>query len=378
MTGVMHHIVRLSAVLCLALFCMGFTAGTPITTDSRIKTFVYNENDVYRLTTHYGYQLNIEFGKKERIQTISVGDRAGWQIVPSGQRLFVRAMQDKAHTNMTVVTNKRAYQFDLYSAQPNNKGWDELVYVVRFYYPDDQKPAGAPNQSFSPNGMSSAQPMQFPTSTPSMPPPMMGPAPVNSGFMPPMPRAMNGGMPYQGSMNAMPMTAPQPFPGQPYVPPPQSYNMPGANQMMTPPPAAPNTGGMAVLAPSRYGNTMRRSPLAPVSYGDMAPAAGGGADGMQELMPLDAPLSYNYNYSFTGEQSLLPSQMFDDGQHTFLLFPEDKAKPELFVVTADGKERQIPLSRNNEYVTAPGVYARMTLRKGGLYACIYNEMKAKL
>jgi type IV secretion system protein VirB9 len=114
------------------------SAETPIVTDSRIKTFVYNENEVFNVVTHYGYQSNIEFGANESIEAISVGDRVGWQITPSGRRLFVRAMEDKAHTNMTVVTNKRAYQFDLREAGtaallPS----EELVYVIRFYYPDE-------------------------------------------------------------------------------------------------------------------------------------------------------------------------------------------------------------------------------------------------
>lgn len=354
-----ERLILRCAVISLAALLLGaFTAGTPITTDSRIKTFVYNENDVYRLLTHYGYQLNIEFGKKELIQTISVGDRAGWQIVPNGRRLFVRAMQDKAHTNMTVVTNKRAYQFDLYSAQPDNKGWDELVYVVRFYYADEQEPASPNRTAFSPTG--STGPMQFPSSPPSVAPPMMGPAAINPG-MPANPYGQQQMMPMQPAYAPpmMPMPAAQPYP-------------------MMPPPVQGFGGGGSVLPPQRYGqnNVMRRAPMGANPYAGMAPAAGG--QGMDQLLPLDAPLNYNYNYSFTGEQSLLPSQMFDDGQHTFLLFPEDKAKPELYVVTEDGKERQVPLSRNNQFLTAPGIYARMTLRKGPLHACIYNEMKAQI
>lgn len=121
-----------------ALSPLSAHAETAIVTDSRIKTFVYNENEVFNVVTHYGYQSNIEFGNNESIQTVSVGDRVGWQIVPAGRRLFVRAMEDNAHTNMTVVTNKRAYQFDLREAGtaallPS----EELVYVVRFYYPDE-------------------------------------------------------------------------------------------------------------------------------------------------------------------------------------------------------------------------------------------------
>lgn len=133
--------IRLILGLCvyLALFSpLMAQTGTPIVTDSRIKTFVYNENDVFTILTHYGYQSNIEFGKGESVQTVSVGDRVGWQVVPAGRRLFIKAMEEKAHTNMTVVTNKRAYQFDLRASdqQPLHPN-EELVYVVRFFYPEE-------------------------------------------------------------------------------------------------------------------------------------------------------------------------------------------------------------------------------------------------
>ena len=61
------------------LVCLGLSAplmaqdGKPVVSDSRIKTFVYNENDVYKLKTHYGYQSNIEFSRAESIETVSVG-----------------------------------------------------------------------------------------------------------------------------------------------------------------------------------------------------------------------------------------------------------------------------------------------------------------
>jgi type IV secretion system protein VirB9 len=113
----------------------------PVITDSRVKTLVYNENDVYSVLTHYGYQSNIEFHPKERIQTVVLGDRVNWQVIPAGRRLFIRPLEESLHTNMTVVTSERSYQFDLRSnAGGNLKGDEELVYVVRFYYPeDDQK-----------------------------------------------------------------------------------------------------------------------------------------------------------------------------------------------------------------------------------------------
>lgn len=125
------------AVLLVAPLASAF-ATQPITTDSRIKTFVYNANEVFNVTTHYGYQSNIEFGARESIETVSLGDRVGWQIIPSGRRLFIRAMEENAHTNMTVITNQRAYQFDLRSSDADAVfGSEELTYVVRFFYPED-------------------------------------------------------------------------------------------------------------------------------------------------------------------------------------------------------------------------------------------------
>lgn len=152
------------ALLCVAALAPIAKAAQPIVTDSRIKTFVYNPNEVFAITTHYGYQSNIEFAEKETIDTVSVGDRVAWQIIPAGRRLFIRAMEENAHTNMTVITNQRAYQFDLRSSASNAVfGSAELTYVVRFFYPD---------ASTSTLGMSYASPDFMPA------------APVNPNYTP--------------------------------------------------------------------------------------------------------------------------------------------------------------------------------------------------
>ena len=128
-------------------------AAQPVVSDSRIKTFVYNPNEVFAITTHYGYQSNIEFADKEIIDTVSVGDRIGWQIIPAGRRLFIRAMEENAHTNMTIVTNLHAYQFDLRSSTSDAVfGSEQLTYVVRFFYPDAnaRSPISAISSDFLP------------------------------------------------------------------------------------------------------------------------------------------------------------------------------------------------------------------------------------
>jgi type IV secretion system protein VirB9 len=108
-------------------------ATTPIATDSRIRTFVYGENEVFRITSQYGFQSNIEFGPREEIETVSIGDGVGWKITPAGDRLFVKPLKEGVTTNLTVVTTKHAYQFELSS---DIKKEEDVVYVVRFYYPN--------------------------------------------------------------------------------------------------------------------------------------------------------------------------------------------------------------------------------------------------
>lgn len=122
-------------------------AAIPATIDSRIKTYVFSENEVFRVVVHYGFQSNIEFAEDEEIQTLFLGNYFSWKITPVGRRLFIKALEGAAKTNMTIVTNKRTYQFELESKDPGNYIDDELVYVVRFYYPDKNFDIPKPNLS---------------------------------------------------------------------------------------------------------------------------------------------------------------------------------------------------------------------------------------
>ncbi len=106
-----------------------------LTTDNRIKTYIYNQNEVYLLVIHYGFQSHIEFAKNEEVQTITLGDSYAWKITPLANRLFIKALEKNIHTNMTIITNKRTYQFDIVSQELETGNEKDLVYVVRFSYP---------------------------------------------------------------------------------------------------------------------------------------------------------------------------------------------------------------------------------------------------
>ena len=116
--------------------CFGYIHDDeiPITTDSRIKTYIYSPNEVFLLVLHHGFQTHIEFHKNETIDTITIGDTYSWQITPLDNRLFIKPLEKNVRTNMTVITNKRTYQFDLVAKELEDGDEKDLVYVLRFHY----------------------------------------------------------------------------------------------------------------------------------------------------------------------------------------------------------------------------------------------------
>src|SRR5258708_35096186 len=116
----MKHTCFFSVVgLCLVMtFAQAESLPQGTVTDSRVKLLVYNTNQVYKLVAYYGYQIDIQLADAEEIKTIAAGDSVGWQIVGSGQHIFIKPMANDARTNLSIITTKRTYIFDLSSRSP--------------------------------------------------------------------------------------------------------------------------------------------------------------------------------------------------------------------------------------------------------------------
>jgi len=140
-----------TAYTCFFVLSEASLAQVPITTDSRIRTLVYNPNEVYELKFYYNYQSFIEFSEDEEIEMISIGEAFAWRLTPAGKRLFVRPLEIAAHTNMTIITNRRTYHFDIRSDEFTGKADEDLVYTIRFFYPQLGQPLPLPPQLATPN-----------------------------------------------------------------------------------------------------------------------------------------------------------------------------------------------------------------------------------
>lgn len=132
---------------CYYVFCIAVCLGVgmsvataakipkPLATDARVKQVTYDPNQVYQVVGTYGYQTAIEFSSAESIKVVTLGDTIAWQTVPYRNRLFIKPVEPRAATNMTVITDKRTYYFVLNSTHAATG----MTFLVRFRYPGRQK-----------------------------------------------------------------------------------------------------------------------------------------------------------------------------------------------------------------------------------------------
>jgi type IV secretion system protein VirB9 len=121
----------------------------PVTveSDSRIKKFQYDENNVYKLDVFMKAITTVEFADGEQVQSILVGDSASWEIVrlKSGNVVSVKPTIPNALTNMTVFTDRYVYTFELRSVgtiQPGKQSAASQTYRSAFEYPAEKKDEG--------------------------------------------------------------------------------------------------------------------------------------------------------------------------------------------------------------------------------------------
>lgn len=131
---------RLWQALALALVSAGAQAAvTPNQgpADPRIRLVTYNPYEVVVIDGYYGFAQVIAFSDDETITNIAIGDSLAWQVTPNaaGDRVFLKPIAENAHTNMTVVTNERAYHFELFSRGDSSPRG--ITYAVHFRYPKE-------------------------------------------------------------------------------------------------------------------------------------------------------------------------------------------------------------------------------------------------
>jgi type IV secretion system protein VirB9 len=214
-------------------------------TEKKFRSYIFNPNEVYRYLGHYTYQGFVEFEEGETIGTITMGDPSLWLFEHLNNRLFLKPVgEDNSQTNMTVITNKRIYHFELTAKEARDINDKDLIFVAKFVYPDEKD----------------KNILQFP-------------------------RAIASDEP--------------------------------------------------------------------------------------DLRDLSI---YNFNYQFTGENSVAPLKIFDNGEFTYFQFSHKNAEvPAIFSVDSEGFESLVNFRAAGDYIIVEKVAPQFTLRNGTDIVCVYNS-----
>ncbi len=240
--------LKIFSAFLIFLFCANVVSAAQLPrylgSERKFRSYIYNPNDVYRYIGHYTYQGFIEFEEGEVVGTISMGNPSLWLFENLGNRLFLKPVgEDNSETNMTIITNKRVYHFELMAKEAKGITDKDLIFVVRFVYPDEKD------------------------------------------------------------------------------------------------------------------KNIVEFPKVPLS---------------DEPDMRDLNL-YNFNYQYTGEPTVAPLKVFDNGEFTYFQFAKKNAEiPAIFTVDAEGFESLVNFRSAGNYIIVERVAPQFTLRNGGDIVCVYN------
>lgn len=145
-------IIASTAILCLSMQVDARTKGSntnpqihesnesisvpmPGDLDSRIVNFAYTPDVVFQLPVTVGMHTHIPMGEGESLIEIPrIGEKVRWRVEGNEKNLYVKALAPNIKTSLSLVTNKRVYQFELIAT----RNPQERIQQAKFTYPDEE------------------------------------------------------------------------------------------------------------------------------------------------------------------------------------------------------------------------------------------------
>lgn len=134
--------------MLLAALLLPAFAGAEVTPqkgqfDPRVRVVDYNPLNVVKLRTFYGVSTHIQLAEGESIKDVALGDDQAWKVKPRGNHIFIKPQATHADTNLTIVSDRRTYQFVLIVQPRSVKDASafsdaNLVYSLTFNYPNEE------------------------------------------------------------------------------------------------------------------------------------------------------------------------------------------------------------------------------------------------
>jgi hypothetical protein len=104
---------------------------------AHIRDVNYDPNGVVRLAGCVGFQTTIEFPADEHLENVGMGVASRWLVVPNKRAdlLFVEPAVALSHSNLTVVTDRHRYYFELVSRDSGSCSRGDVTYSLRLHHP---------------------------------------------------------------------------------------------------------------------------------------------------------------------------------------------------------------------------------------------------
>ena len=139
-----------AAALLIGAPALAAVLPQPGVGDPHLQSVMYDATEVVSLHVEPGFAVIVRLAPDERIETVTVGDAAAWQVQVNrrADAFVVKPNGFAAHTNLVVLTDQRSYSFTL-SSEPAISGVQP--YLVSFVYalPSEPPPVATTEPSGS-------------------------------------------------------------------------------------------------------------------------------------------------------------------------------------------------------------------------------------
>jgi type IV secretion system protein VirB9 len=121
-----------AALVACAAYSLMCTVPT-LAADARVKVVDYDPHGVLALTAFVGYHVHFEFEPDEHFVNLGAGDTSAIDVGAEANHLLIKPRAPNGGTNLTIITNKRAYYVE-YRALARIPHGEEATYSVSFRY----------------------------------------------------------------------------------------------------------------------------------------------------------------------------------------------------------------------------------------------------
>lgn len=115
--------------------------------DNRIQYVEYDTDNVVKISAKVAHTVTVQLAPNESAEqgVVAMGDAQAWNMAVKGNNLIFKPTAESPQTNLTVITNKRTYVFDLglagCSYYKGKKVCSPPTYLLRFTYPEEKAKA---------------------------------------------------------------------------------------------------------------------------------------------------------------------------------------------------------------------------------------------